>query len=83
MGSISPFPKSPKVPKVVYMPQAQAAPAVDKKSEQEAEARAQQEREESLLRRSRGQAGTILTSYRGLLESAGSSNQNRKTLLGE
>ena len=48
------------------------------------EQRAEDARTQSLLRRSRGRFGTILTGFNGFLNSENSSeNEPRKTLLGE
>ena len=40
-------------------------------------------RTENLLRRSRGRLGTILTGFRGFLDSSKDQSSERKTLLGE
>lgn len=86
MGSLSSRPKVPAQPQVVYVPSpvyaytpptGTDAPTSSETPEQTAAAR-----KASLLQRSRGRLGTIATSFRGLLDLAGSSS-GRKTLLGE
>jgi hypothetical protein len=84
MGSLSSRPKVPSAPQVVYVPQpttpTSSPDPVDTVTNSEAVSK--EAREENLLRRSRGTAGTVLTGFRGLLETIGG-NQSRKTLLGE
>ena len=84
MGSVSARPKAPPT-QVVYYTAPAPSPSTPAPTPQETEAEKQQviqkEREQNLLRRSRGTLGTVLTGFRGIL----SLNQNdgRKTLLGE
>ncbi len=98
MGSLTSRPKAPTVQQstVQYVPvstTASAAQSVSTVSEATATAAeetqnteegktASDQRTSDLLRRSRGRAGTILTGFRGLLESSGSAPA-RKSLLGE
>lgn len=79
MGSLGSRPSPPPPPPPVPSPSAPSTPPPDPGPTPE-EAAAQQRRE-SLLRRSRGRFGTVLTGFRGLLDLAGSGQ--RKTLLGE
>ncbi len=83
MGSINSRPKAPPVqqytPPVYQAPQPVEITPVATEEEVATEART-----ESLLRRSRGRFGTILTSFRGFLNAKeGSETSSRKTLLGE
>ena len=74
----APPPPQPVSPPVVIAPPEPAKPAPTD-AEIAAEART-----ESLLRRSRGRFGTILTGFRGFLdESNRDETTSRKTLLGE
>lgn len=92
MGSLTSRPKAPAQPQIVYYTPAPAAsapapvsnppPASSGDPAQTPEQAAAQERQKSLLQRSRGIFGTVRTSFRGLLDLA-ADNQNRKTLLGE
>jgi hypothetical protein len=91
MGSLSSRPSVPS-PQVVYLPQTTSTPSsttaatttsTSTSTDSSADTTtASQAREESLLSRSRGRAGTILTSFRGLLGAATDTTM-RKTLLGE
>ena len=86
MGSLSSQPKV-KAPKtqVVYMPASSpstpAPAAPNPTSAPTPEEAASEQRANNLLLRARGNFGTILTSFRGLLAPAGGAQ--RKTLLGE
>jgi hypothetical protein len=92
MGDISGRPKAP-APQVVYVPQyiyANTAPAPapaeggasKEGTDNPVPASPEQQREKTLLGRSRSRVGTILTGFRGIL--APVENQDRrKTLLGE
>lgn len=86
MGSLSPSATPTPAPAPVFVPQATAvAPVVAEvaaPTEQELQQQSAQEREDNLLRRSRGRAGTIQTSFRGLLGQSAPEGQ-QKTLLGE
>ncbi len=88
MGSLSSRPKAPAT-QIVYVPSAGAnsVPASSETggaSSNDAESvSAQTLRNDSLLRRQRGRAGTVLTSYRGVLNSGSNKTAGRKTLLGE
>ncbi|MCI5061304.1 MAG: hypothetical protein MRY79_09605 [Alphaproteobacteria bacterium] len=87
MGSITKRPKAPPRPKIARVSPAPAPePVAETPSEPEktdAQIAAEQ-RTQSLLRRSRGRQGTILTGFRGFLEASGElGNRTRKTLLGE
>lgn len=83
MGILNPHPAAipalpPPPPPVAVTP---AEPTEPVKTDAEIEAAG---RRESLLRRSRGRFGTILTGFRGFLDSSESSKSSgRKTLLGE
>ena len=87
MGSIT-KPAKPRVvtrvvqaPKPAPPPPAPAEPEVETPTAEEQESEA---RKQSLLRRSRGRSGTILTGLRGFLTPANqASDRARKTLLGE
>ncbi|HEU4838809.1 MAG TPA: hypothetical protein VFS88_05295 [Micavibrio sp.] len=86
MGDITDRPKAPK-PQVVYVPQyvhTPAAPAggTTNNNDNETPATEGQQREKTLLSRSRSRLGTILTGFRGILAPSENENQ-RKTLLGE
>lgn len=87
MGSLASRPKAPAVAPVqyVYMPAASSSPAAAPTpvsapvpSDDDAQAAA---RSQNLLERRRGRLGTVLTSFRGLLNDGVSGV--RKTLLGE
>lgn len=88
MGSLASRPKVPKSsPQIVYVP----APVSGSDSGSEGvnlqptptpEQTTSQARINSLLSRDRSRLGTILTSFRGLLDLSQNSNK-RKTLLGE
>lgn len=85
MGSLSPSaqPISQPAPVVVQSaPIPTVDPAITAQSEADAAAEVAKQREDNLLRRSRGRAGTIQTSFRGLLGQAADSSQ-KKTLFGE
>jgi hypothetical protein len=83
MGSINSRPKAPPVQTynpVVY----QASEPSNTKPEKSEEEIVGEARTESLLRRSRGRFGTILTSFKGFLSESDSRDSSpRKTLLGE
>lgn len=93
MGSLSSRPKVPSTPQIVYVPQSITTPLPANPSSSPAQSIApnsdntsapsatETARADDLLRRPRGRAGTIQTSFRGLL-SAPSFGQ-KKTLLGE
>lgn len=73
-SKIAPPPPLPPLP-----PPPPVVEARPEKTEAEIEAKA---RTQSLLRRSRGRFGTVLTGFRGFLNPV-DGNDNRKTLLGE
>ena len=85
MGDIQGRPKTPSQ-QVVYVPQytyanteqAGSTPGDTKTSEE----KQTEQREKSLLGRSRSRLGTILTGFRGIL-SPSETDASRKTLLGE
>ncbi len=78
MGSFGspPTPPPPPPEPPPYVP-----PAIPEDDGPGAEEQSAENRRQSLLRRSRGRFGTVLTSFRGLLSPSGSGE--RKTLLGE
>ena len=82
MASINSRPKSPAVqPAITYVSPVPVVESDPVKTEDEL---AEDSRTESLLRRSRGRFGTILTGFRGFLEATDNNKENsRKTLLGE
>ena len=84
MGSITKRPKAPTVqpyvPPTVTPVTSVETPVEPEKTDSEIAAEA---REKSLLRRSRGRFGTVLTSFKGFLSSANDGEAPRKTLLGE
>lgn len=83
MGSVnskSKAPPSQPVQTIVYRTPEPAIPIEPVKTDQEVLAEA---RTQSLLRRSRGRFGTILTSFRGVLSAKENDNKSSKTLLGE
>lgn len=83
-------PSVPKMPKpvvqqIVYTPASVSPPpppVSTAPTDAEIAAEKDKVRAENIIRRNRSQLGTILTSFRGLLE-RGSSAPQRKTLLGE
>lgn len=77
----APAPPQASAPPPVSAPQENNAETTDTNESSNEESVAA-EREENLLRRSRGRTGTIQTSFRGLLNQADQSGK-RKTLLGE
>lgn len=77
MGSLGSRPKIPSYTPPAYTPPPAPAP----EPEETAEQKAAQQRKQNLLQRSRGQFGTVLTSFRGLLGL--NAAPARKTLLGE
>lgn len=79
MGSITKRPKAPPIQQYTPPPPQSSEPSEPVKTDEEISAEA---RKESLLRRSRGRFGTILTGFSGFLNAADDGN-NRKTLLGE
>lgn len=84
MGDIKGRPKTP-AQQVVYVPQyvyANPQPSGGSSGGEEAMPTPEQQREKSLLGRSRSRAGTILTGFRGILAPSEQQAQ-RKTLLGE
>ena len=86
MGDITDRPKAPKpqvvyVPKYVYTPGASAGGTTNN-NDNETLASEEQNREKTLLSRSRSRLGTILTGLRGILAPSDNEKQ-RKTLLGE
>lgn len=76
MGSLASRPSPPPPPPPYVPPPPPAAPPPPDPEETAAE-----QRRTSLLSRSRGRYGTVLTSFRGLLGLSGGGD--RKTLLGE
>ena len=84
MGDITGRPKAP-AQQIVYVPQYvypdSSTDTTTNNTDTTAPTPAEQ-REKSLLSRSRSRIGTILTGFRGILSPAESDNQ-RKTLLGE
>ncbi len=88
MGSLTSRPKAVQqvaTPQVVYVPSLPVAPAPsptvpviapDSPTPEET-------RKKSLLARDRGRFGTILTGFKGLLDTITGQNTGRKTLLGE
>ena len=87
MGSLSSRPKAPTQPQVVFVPQTPTTPAptaVKPASTQNTDMPQDmiEAREDDLLRRQRGQSGTVRTGFRGLVANAAAANE-RKTLLGE
>lgn len=85
MGSITKPVKPPVVTQVVQTQPATTTtvtePTIETPNEEEQQSEA---RRESLLRRSRGRSGTVLTSLGGFLTPSSASNDSaRKTLLGE
>lgn len=88
MGDITGRPKTPS-PQVVYVPQyvytnEASSPSTGSGAANESDPATtpEQQREKSLLSRSRSRLGTILTGFRGLLEPSETQSQ-KKTLLGE
>lgn len=86
MGDITNRPKAPKqevvyVPQYVYTPTQPPTGGEPTGSGNELPT-PEQQREKSLLSRSRSRLGTILTGFRGILAPSENENQ-RKTLLGE
>lgn len=91
MGDITGRPKTPS-PQVVYVPQyvyenkpsanTSAQESAPSSSENPSETTPAQQREKSLLGRSRSRVGTILTGFRGILAPIETAAP-RKTLLGE
>lgn len=82
MGNVKNAPKAP-APQIVYVPQPvynTPVPSEGGTTTDTSEAVAQQ-RQQSLLSRSRSRLGTILTGFRGVLSPVG--EDQRKTLLGE
>ena len=83
MGGLVSKPKAPRTQTIIQTvpatPTIETNEAVDQKS---ADILSSETRQENLLRRNRGRFGTILTGFRGVLD-ADSSQQKRKTLLGE
>lgn len=83
MGSLSSSPKTPvrAAPAPIVTP---SVPATAEPSESQNTAEtAQAEREQNLLRRTRGRLGTISTGLRGFLSEKNEQTKPRKTLLGE
>jgi hypothetical protein len=84
MGSINSRSSAPAVqpyaPVVTALTPAPSANVAPVKTEGEI---ATEARTENLLRRSRGRLGTILTGFRGFLDSNKDQSTKRKTLLGE
>lgn len=78
MGKIFSPPKMPDLPVVTSTP---VEPVVDTSTE-DAEKTADELRAANILARRRGRAGTIATSFRGVLSDAAFTPE-RKTLLGE
>lgn len=92
MGDITGRPKAPS-PQVVYVPQyvytntggtttSSGSTNNNETSNESTPITPEQQREQTLLSRSRSRIGTILTGFRGILAPAESQGQ-RKTLLGE
>lgn len=85
MGDISGRPKTPST-QVVYATQpasgAAGSASTSTTTETTATPTAAEQREQSLLSRSRSRLGTILTGFRGILAPV-ESGSSRKTLLGE
>ena len=93
MGSITSRPKAPASPQIVYVPSPAPTPSVSQDSAdqgssntpstpvQTEEEIVREVRTQNLLRRDRGRFGTILSGFRGFLNSG--SNSGGKQLLGE
>ena len=87
MGSLASRPSAPAPQPVVTQPAPQPAPAANETPSAEEQAAADEEaardaRRTSLLGRERSTYGTVLTGFRGLLDTNDNSRQ-RNTLLGE
>lgn len=81
MGSINRKSSPPPVQQFISAPLPPAAPVVDVPTDAEV---ATKNRTQSLLRRSRGRLGTIVSGFRGFLNPIeNDSGASRKTLLGE
>ena len=83
MGSVnsrSKAPPSQPVQQIVYRTPEPVTPIEPIKTDDEVSA---ESRTSSLLRRSRGRFGTILTSFRGVLTAKENDRKTSKTLLGE
>jgi len=81
MGSINKKSSIPVVQPTIALPPPPAAISLSTSEESSSEEIASEQRRENLLRRSRGRLGTIVSSFRGLLNP--DQENNRKTLLGE
>lgn len=83
MGSINKRPIAPQQP-IYFSPPATTTPSVSVTPTKTEDQISAESRTESLLRRSRGSLGNIVTSFRGFLgTSDNAKTDNRKTLLGE
>lgn len=83
MGSINKRPIAPPQP-IYFAPPPAPTPVAVSEPVKTADQISAEGRTESLLRRTRGSLGTIITSFRGFLgESDNANSKNRKTLLGE
>lgn len=83
MGNVKNAPKAPS-PQIVYVQQPvynTAAPTEGGTTTTDTSEAVAQQRQQSLLSRSRSRLGTILTGFRGVLSPVG--EDQRKTLLGE
>ncbi len=83
MGSVNSRSRAPQpapVQQVIYQQPEPEEVTSTSKTDEEISAEA---RTDSLLRRTRGRFGTILTGFRGILESKDNEQKTRKTLLGE
>lgn len=85
MGSINSRPKAPAVqPSSVTTVTPTVTPSTVSTPTKTSEELASESRTESLLRRSRGRLGTVLTGFKGFLSSSNQGEEvSRKTLLGE
>ena len=81
MGSINSRSSTPAVQS--YIPASPTTPTVEVVPVKTDEEISTEARTENLLRRSRGRLGTILTGFRGFLDSSKDKSSERKTLLGE
>jgi hypothetical protein len=83
MGSINSRSSTPAVQPYVPIIATPPIPTVEAVPVKTGEEIAGEARTENLLRRSRGRLGTILTGFRGFLDSSKDKSITRKTLLGE
>lgn len=85
MGNITRTSAAPPPQQVVFLPPPPPTTVVSESSNQSEKSESEiaaEARTQSLLRRSRGRFGTILTGFKGFLQQSQKSTQ-RKTLLGE